>query len=160
MDEETYPRRVAKLLGERVRAERTRRGWTQDDLARRMSEQGFQMHQTTVGKLETAARPTPVEEVAALAILLDLSVSELLEASPDDASLKIELMRISGRLVVLANELRTHKEAEVALLEERQLLRREFGRLVRLVEERTGQPYLAGEEAAWLDLLDPDEGEG
>lgn len=66
-----------KVFGLRIREMRQLRGWTQEELARRMAEAGFQMHQTTVAKLENGTRPTNVGEIAALAALLEVPIGAL-----------------------------------------------------------------------------------
>lgn len=66
-----------KLFGQIVKTLRKAHLWSQDDLARRMSDLGYPMHQTTIAKLESGARPTPIEEMMALAMLLDVSPEDL-----------------------------------------------------------------------------------
>jgi transcriptional regulator with XRE-family HTH domain len=66
-----------KVIAEKVRQLRTERGWSQDDLARRMDELGWPMHQTTVAKLEAAKRPIRAAEVYALAMAFGLPMQAL-----------------------------------------------------------------------------------
>ncbi len=66
-----------KVIAEKVRQLRTERGWSQDDLARRMEELGWPMHQTTVAKLEAAKRPIRAAEVYALAMAFGLPMQAL-----------------------------------------------------------------------------------
>ena len=63
-----------KRFGELVRQWRQERNWSQDDVALFLREQGFEMHQTTVAKIERGARPLRVAEAAALADLFDMPV--------------------------------------------------------------------------------------
>lgn len=65
-------------VGARVRMLRELRGWSQAQLADRLRSMGFDMHQTTVAKLEGANRPIRVNELAALAVIFDSTVHELL----------------------------------------------------------------------------------
>ena len=53
-------------FGEKVRQWRRVRGWSQEELAEMMTMLGFDMHQTTVAKLERGARPLRVSEAVAL----------------------------------------------------------------------------------------------
>jgi transcriptional regulator with XRE-family HTH domain len=69
-----------QLAGEEVRRLRKGRGWSQDDVARRMSAAGFTTwHQSTVGRTETAERPLRLNESVALAGLFGVSLTRLLE---------------------------------------------------------------------------------
>ena len=53
--------------GQTVRQWRIARGWSQEDLARLLAERGFDMHQTTVAKLEKGQRPLRLAEALCLA---------------------------------------------------------------------------------------------
>ncbi len=54
-------------FGQKVRQRRQARNWSQDDLANQLRRQGFDMHQTTVAKIERGTRPLRVAEAAAIA---------------------------------------------------------------------------------------------
>jgi transcriptional regulator with XRE-family HTH domain len=54
-------------FGGKVCQWRQARNWSQDDLADRLRRQGFDMHQTTVAKIERGTRPLRVAEAAAIA---------------------------------------------------------------------------------------------
>lgn len=56
-------------FGNKVRQWRQARNWSQEDLADRLREQGFDMHQTTVAKIERGNRPLRVAEAAAIATI-------------------------------------------------------------------------------------------
>jgi transcriptional regulator with XRE-family HTH domain len=56
-------------FGEKVRQWRRARNWSQEDLAERLRQQGFEMHQTTVAKIERGTRPLRVAEAAAIATI-------------------------------------------------------------------------------------------
>jgi hypothetical protein len=81
-----------------------------------MEIRGHPMHQTTVAKLESAARPTSVGEIHALALSFDVPVSDLFDFS-DVAEIHWELASYANRLAVLANE-RTLLTLKIAKLEE------------------------------------------
>jgi transcriptional regulator with XRE-family HTH domain len=70
-------------VGERVRRLRLERGWSQAELAARVSSALPNWAQTTVAKTEAASRPIRVNEAAALAAALGVPLHELL-AVPDD----------------------------------------------------------------------------
>lgn len=61
-----------RRFGEAVRTWRTDRKWSQEDVAERLRYQGFEMHQTTVAKIERGARPLRVAEAAALAEIFEM----------------------------------------------------------------------------------------
>jgi transcriptional regulator with XRE-family HTH domain len=56
-------------FGEKVRQWRRARNWSQEDLAERLRQHGFEMHQTTVAKIERGTRPLRVSEAAAIATI-------------------------------------------------------------------------------------------
>jgi transcriptional regulator with XRE-family HTH domain len=63
-----------KHFGEVVRQWRLRREWTQEDVAESLRREGFEMHQTTVAKIERGARPLRVAEAAALADVFEMPI--------------------------------------------------------------------------------------
>ena len=67
-----------KIAGEKFKALREERGWSQLEVAKRMTDRGFAMHQTTVAKLETGSRPLRLAEMAALAGVFGLPVEAVL----------------------------------------------------------------------------------
>jgi transcriptional regulator with XRE-family HTH domain len=62
-----------KSFGEKVRQWRRERNWSQEDVADKLRMQGFDMHQTTVAKIERGTRPLRVAEAAAIATLFRVS---------------------------------------------------------------------------------------
>lgn len=87
-----------QMFGVRVKDLRTARGWTQDDLAKRMTSAGYQMHQTTVAKMESGARPTNVGEVAALAAIFGIPIGRLFsDDAADDAQASAAMARLFDR---------------------------------------------------------------
>lgn len=72
---------VEHWFGQNVRRLREKAGVTQAELASVMGSRGYEMHQVTVGKIETARRPTRVGEVAALASIFDVDVNALFQPS-------------------------------------------------------------------------------
>ncbi|MGE2715138.1 helix-turn-helix transcriptional regulator [Mycolicibacterium litorale] len=74
-----------RRFGEALRDWRGERGWSQEDVAERLRRQGFEMHQTTVAKIERGARPLRIAEAAALVEVFDLPIIAILgiEATAD-----------------------------------------------------------------------------
>jgi transcriptional regulator with XRE-family HTH domain len=62
-----------KSFGEKVRQWRRERNWSQEDVADKLRSQGFDMHQTTVAKIERGTRPLRVAEAAAIATIFRVS---------------------------------------------------------------------------------------
>ncbi|OBJ18263.1 helix-turn-helix transcriptional regulator [Mycobacterium colombiense] len=75
-----------KRFGEVVRGWRLDRNWSQEEVAEKLRYEGFEMHQTTVAKIERGARPLRVAEAAALGAVFDMPVMAVFELSlPNDA---------------------------------------------------------------------------
>lgn len=70
---------VETRFRERVKRERERRGWSQSDLAKRLSVKGIHsIYATTVAKIESGDRAVRIDEAAALADLFDVSTDALM----------------------------------------------------------------------------------
>ncbi|MGO9251644.1 MAG: helix-turn-helix domain-containing protein [Mycobacterium sp.] len=94
-------------FGQRVRAEREARGWSQEELARRLTAKGLPIHPTTVSKMEWDGKPRSVRiaEVIALAELFRVSTDELLgRSAPSPAELArttlLRRVRDVGRILL------------------------------------------------------------
>lgn len=61
-----------------VRIERGHREWTQEQMAKRLSDKGIPMHWTTIAKIESGGRAVRIDEASAIADLLGVSVDMLL----------------------------------------------------------------------------------
>ncbi len=84
-----------KRFGEVVRQWRLDRNWSQEEVAERLRHQGFEMHQTTVAKIERGARPLRVAEAAALAEVFEMPAIAVFELSlPEDRSADVDSRRI------------------------------------------------------------------
>lgn len=68
-------------FGEVVRGWRQDRNWSQEDVAEQLRHQGFEMHQTTVAKIERGARPLRVAEAMALAEVFEMPIMAVFEPS-------------------------------------------------------------------------------
>lgn len=89
-----------RILGQRLRALREEAGMTQAQLAEAMTRQGFEFHQTMIGKIERNLRPVTVNEASMLATILGFTLPDLL-ADPDlnaeTATLREELRQATAR---------------------------------------------------------------
>lgn len=79
--EAKYAAYVERQFGKVVRAMREARGWSQTDLADRLGKLGFEYHQTTIGKLESGARPLRIGELFAMASVFDVTVEDLIASA-------------------------------------------------------------------------------
>jgi transcriptional regulator with XRE-family HTH domain len=70
-----------KRFGEVVRGWRQDRNWSQDDVAEKLRHHGFEMHQTTVAKIERGTRPLRVAEAAAIAAVFGMPIMAVFELS-------------------------------------------------------------------------------
>jgi transcriptional regulator with XRE-family HTH domain len=73
--------RAESYFSKRLRSERDRRGWSQDELAKRLSDKGVHVYASTIAKIESGSRAARLNEVAAVADLLEVSIDTLLGRS-------------------------------------------------------------------------------
>lgn len=72
-------------FGERVRAERKHRGWTQPELAKMLHDKGIRpMQAVIISKIESGERPARVTEAASIAECFEVSVDALLGRTTDE----------------------------------------------------------------------------
>lgn len=104
-DVERFARETEQKLGARVRELRQLAGWTQDELASRMTAAGCDTGQATVSKIESAGRPTSVGEVATLSKIFGVGIVDLMRRGPviDD--------RTAGELARQMGEIEEQAEA-------------------------------------------------
>ena len=70
-------------FGKRVKAERERRGWSQAEMAKILSDKGLRpMHPTTVAKIEAGDRSVRINEAVGMADLFEVSMDSLLGRIP------------------------------------------------------------------------------
>jgi transcriptional regulator with XRE-family HTH domain len=69
--------------GRALRRLRMSRGWSQEEVAKRMQAYGYDFHQTMIAKIEAAQRPLRVRELADFAALYNVEVNELIYPSSD-----------------------------------------------------------------------------
>lgn len=85
--------------GRALRRLRTARGWSQEEVGRRMKAYGYEFHQTMIAKIEAAQRPLRVRELADFAALYGMEVHELIY--PPAGSLK----EVSREIAALTDHL-------------------------------------------------------
>lgn len=73
-----------EVVGRRAKALREARGWSQQQVARLMADNGFSWRQTTVAKTEAADRPVRINEAAGLASVFGVTLNDLLTIPIDD----------------------------------------------------------------------------
>lgn len=86
------------VLARRLRALREIAELTQRQLADQMTGAGYQMHQTTIAKIEAGQRPVIVGEAVALARIIGVGVADLLsEPVEGDGELADALAELGSR---------------------------------------------------------------
>jgi transcriptional regulator with XRE-family HTH domain len=65
-------------FSKQLKAERERRGWTQAEVAKMLSDKDISMHWTTIAKIEKGDRSVRIDEAAGIADLFEVSVDSLL----------------------------------------------------------------------------------
>jgi transcriptional regulator with XRE-family HTH domain len=86
------------IFGQAIRDFRQTWGWSQEQLANRMRALGFDWHQTTVSKTETAERPIRLNEAQALAGLFSIPLSGLVSPGVGPQHLRREHARYQTAL--------------------------------------------------------------
>lgn len=69
-----------------MRIQRGRKGWTQKQLASRLTRLGLHVHQTTVGKWEAGERRIALDEALAISVALDVCPAHLVAGSYSDGT--------------------------------------------------------------------------
>jgi transcriptional regulator with XRE-family HTH domain len=104
-----------RVLCQKVAQLREERGWSQAELARRLSAIGFEMHQTTVAKLEAGKRPLRVAEAIALAQVFGLPLIAMFYIPVKGADHGMEYMH--GRLTRLDEQIEEISDVRLRALE-------------------------------------------
>ncbi len=81
-------RRPSEVFAEQMRIQRERRGWTQRQLATRLSKLGLAVHQTKIGKWESGERRITLDEALAISVALDVSPAHMIAGSYSEAGLR------------------------------------------------------------------------
>lgn len=75
---------IERFIGAKVRQLREERSCSQADLARKLAEVGWAMHQTTISKVEAGSRPIRVADVYAFAEVLGVPAASFFFAIQPD----------------------------------------------------------------------------
>ena len=118
-----------QVFGKRVKDLRKARGWTQDELAQKLTAAGFPAKQTTITKIENGTRPTNVGEIATIAALLNTEIEVLFDRADDATPQQLQL-----QLTVLENQLKQVEDDRDRLLKQLALLDHEHESM--LAEQR------------------------
>lgn len=113
---------VETLLAERLRALREAAELTQGQLAERMTQLGFSMHQTAVAKIELGQRPVRVNEVVAFAAALRVPVTDLLPgaaSAPEAEALWPEILEAAAQRLELTRRYAAIEAQHAALSEKK-----------------------------------------
>jgi transcriptional regulator with XRE-family HTH domain len=89
-------RRPSEVFAEQMRIQRDRRGWTQRQLAARLSKLGLVVHQTKIGKWESGERRITLDEALAISVALDVSPAHMIAGSYSDEALRGPTIALSA----------------------------------------------------------------
>lgn len=101
---------TASHFGERLKAEREHRSWTQSELVRRLYNKGVPTYVSTIGKLESGARSVQLHELVAFADIFGVSIDALTGHGSNGSDLMwsinklVSTARKTAREVNAANE--------------------------------------------------------
>ena len=89
-------KRPSQVFVEQMRIQRGRRGWTQRQLAARLSKLGLAVHQTKIGKWEAGERRITLDEALAISVALDVSPAHMIAGSYSDEGLRSPSITLSS----------------------------------------------------------------
>jgi transcriptional regulator with XRE-family HTH domain len=96
-------------IGTRIRAERQRHNWSQDELAARLGDRRLPygldyFHRSAIAKIEAGTRSVRPEELAAFADLFRTSIDALLGRSPGGSDLAWAVSKLTSSAQKMAGE--------------------------------------------------------
>lgn len=97
-----------------MRRAREELGWTQAELAKRMSDVGVSLHASAIAKIEAATRSIRINEAAAIADILGCPLDQLVEPPSNEWQEVLD---------VFTQALRMHRDAETLEAEAWDLIR-------------------------------------
>ncbi|MFD8556650.1 multiprotein-bridging factor 1 family protein [Streptosporangium canum] len=147
---------IEAVVGQRVRELRQARGWSQEELAERLTSLGLQFHQTQIGKLEAGGRPIRLNEASALAAAFDIPLPNLISVPVAGMSdpLEDEITELSLKFGVLLQQRRDTENASRRLAERLSIIKSEVADMRRKLMDLYAQPR------ATYDLHDPERNRG
>jgi transcriptional regulator with XRE-family HTH domain len=99
--------KLEQIAAHQLRLLRQARRWSQLEVAEKMRAYGYQWSQATVTRLEAASRPIRLNELADLAALYGVPVTQFLESPPEGLTdLEEEIERLRAEHAVLTDQLR------------------------------------------------------
>jgi transcriptional regulator with XRE-family HTH domain len=90
--------------GRALRRLRLAKGWSQEEVARRMQAYGYDFHQTMIAKIEAAQRPLRVRELADFAALYGADILQLIYPSSDSLEEVTQELREAERRQVMSRQ--------------------------------------------------------
>jgi transcriptional regulator with XRE-family HTH domain len=105
-------------VGGNVKQYRLARGMSQADLATALQTRGFPFHQQAILKVEKGTRPLKVEEVSAVADILEIGVAALLQSDDEEARQTLtRMLQHVNRLEMEVDELNRQLVSKTRKLE-------------------------------------------
>lgn len=98
-----------KSFGDNVRHWRRERNWSQEELADKLRSEGFDLHQTSVAKIERGTRPLRVAEAAALATIFRVPPLAVFLGSPQAEEQQSPLNQLNDMIASAQNLLNEMK---------------------------------------------------
>jgi transcriptional regulator with XRE-family HTH domain len=98
-----------KSFGDNVRHWRRERNWSQEDLADKLRSEGFDLHQTSVAKIERGTRPLRVAEAAAIATIFRVPPLAVFLGSPQAEARQSPLNQLNDMITSAQNLLNDMK---------------------------------------------------
>ena len=89
-----------------ARAVRKARGWTQQDVARRVDELGGKLHYATLSKIEAGTRSVSLDEALLLAAALQVSAGNLISGEAAAAHGQEQPLEIADQLTLTRQQMR------------------------------------------------------
>jgi transcriptional regulator with XRE-family HTH domain len=113
-----------RVIGEKIRQLRVERGWSQEDLAAKLSELGFKMYQTTITKIEGGNRPLRVAELFAFCFAFHIPVPvmwylRMRGEPPTIASMRERVQRADEMVTLSQEQMEHHYKQMIYYREER-----------------------------------------
>ena len=106
-----------QIVGHQVRLLRQGRGWSQQEVAEKMRAYGYKWSQATVTRLESATRPIRVNELADLAMLFDVPVTQFLDLRAREVNDLDALYTELGELSAKRDYFKSERDKETALMQ-------------------------------------------
>lgn len=110
-------------LGKRIRELREHKGWSQPQLAEKLSARRTPMHATTIAKIEAGTRSVRINEAVALAETFGITVDGLLgRSTPDKSALIFELAGLWGDARNVANWIKKARDQTFEIVAQARLI--------------------------------------